>query len=446
MKEFISIIYLKNGMIYNDRTASMVLDEDALSYITRLNNCGADGILLYDLSEDDASHEQALHMIADLCKESDLPIAATGNIKRLEDVKKLLYAGCAKAILDLSDEGHCTLLPEAAARFGAERIAAFITGKDMFLECLPLIDKNVSLLVCDGEKVSMKGIPLPVILVSDSNSADRIGDLLSLDGVNGAGAVFDMELIETLPFLKQSYEELGMEVSSLKPAIAWNELKLNSDAMIPVVVQDDATDAVLMVAYMNEEAYEETFKTGRMHYYSRSRNKLWLKGEESGHFQYVRSITADCDQDTLLARVKQVGVACHTGEYSCFHNEVADKKNTSSALAGTSPSRGRFNDMNAASPARGRSENVLEEVYATILDRKEHPKEGSYTNYLFDKGLDKILKKLGEETTEVVIASKNAEEKEVVYEIADVLYHTMVLMAEKGINWDTVLDELARRH
>ncbi|MBQ9512546.1 MAG: phosphoribosyl-ATP diphosphatase [Lachnospiraceae bacterium] len=102
--------------------------------------------------------------------------------------------------------------------------------------------------------------------------------------------------------------------------------------------------------------------------------------------------------------------------------------------------------MNAASPSRGRSENVLEEVYATILDRKAHPKEGSYTNYLFDKGLDKILKKLGEETTEVVIASKNAEEKEVVYEIADVLYHTMVLMAEKGINWDTVLDELARRH
>ena len=133
MKEFISIIYLKNGMIYTDCTASTVLVEDALSYISRLNNCGADGILLYDLSEDDASHEQALHMIADLCKESDLPIAATGNIKRLEDVKKLLYAGCAKAILDLSDEGHCTLLPEAAARFGAERIAAFITGKDMFL-------------------------------------------------------------------------------------------------------------------------------------------------------------------------------------------------------------------------------------------------------------------------------------------------------------------------
>lgn len=436
MKEFISIIYLKDGMIYADHAASTVLDEDALSYIARLNNCGADGILLYDLSADDASHEQALHMIADLCRESDLPIAATGNIKRLEDVKKLLYAGCAKTILDLSDEGHCTLLPDAAARFGADRIAAFITGKDMFLECLPLIDKNVSLLVCDGEKVSMKGIPLPVILISDSNSADRIGDLLSLVGVNGVGAVFDMELIETLPFLKQSYEELGMEVSSLKPAIAWNDLKLNSDGMIPVVVQDDATDAVLMVAYMNEEAYTETFKTGRMHYYSRSRSKLWLKGEESGHFQYVRSITADCDQDTLLARVKQVGVACHTGEYSCFHNEVVNKgKNTSSVgYADSFPSRGSSD------------ESVLEEVYATILDRKEHPKEGSYTNYLFDKGLDKILKKLGEETTEVVIASKNAEQKEVVYEIADVLYHTMVLMAEKGLTWDEILDELARRH
>lgn len=441
MKEFIAIIYLKNGFVYADRAASTVLDEDALSYIMRLNNCGADGILLYDTSEDDASHEQALHMIADLCKESDLPIAATGNIKRLEDVKKMLYAGCKKCVLDLSDETHAALLKEAAARFGADRIATFITGKDMFLECLPLIDKNVSLLVCDGEKVSMKGIPLPVILISDSKSADRIGDLLSLDGVNGVAAPFDAELIETLPFLKQSYEELGMEVSSLKPQIAWQELKLNSDALIPVVVQDDKTDAVLMVAYMNEEAYEETFKTGRMHYYSRSRGKLWLKGEESGHFQFVCSVTADCDKDTLLARVRQIGVACHTGEYSCFFHEVADHHKAKSVLSAhiMDPSSGSAGVL-------GRYDNVLDEVYATILDRKTHPKEGSYTNYLFDKGLDKILKKLGEETTEVVIASKNAEEKEVVYEIADVLYHTMVLMAEKGINWDTVLDELARRH
>ena len=177
-----------------------------------------------------------------------------------------------------------------------------------------------------------------------------------------------------------------------------------------------------MVGYMNQEAFEETLATGRMTYYSRSRKELWIKGMTSGHFQYVKKLMIDCDNDTLLAQVAQIGAACHTGNRSCFYTTIVGA------------------DYDAKNPLQ-----IFESVYNTILDRKEHPKEGSYTNYLFDKGLDKILKKVGEEATEVVIAAKNPNPEEVKYELSDFLYHAMVLMAEKGITWDDITKELADR-
>ena len=177
-----------------------------------------------------------------------------------------------------------------------------------------------------------------------------------------------------------------------------------------------------MVAYMNEESLNATIRTGKMTYFSRSRQSLWVKGETSGHFQYVKSLTADCDFDTILAKVSQVGVACHTGAPSCFFNEIVKKE---------------YVERNPL--------KVFEDVYDVILDRMEHPKEGSYTNYLFDKGLDKILKKVGEEATEIVIAAKNPNPEETKYEISDFLYHIMVLMALKGVTWEDITSELAQR-
>jgi phosphoribosyl-ATP pyrophosphohydrolase/phosphoribosyl-AMP cyclohydrolase len=160
-----------------------------------------------------------------------------------------------------------------------------------------------------------------------------------------------------------------------------------------------------------------------MVYYSRSRQEQWVKGLTSGHFQYVKSMYLDCDHDTILAKVRQIGAACHTGSYSCFFNEIFAKPADTIKNPHT----------------------VLEDDMKTILDRKAHPKEGSYTNYLFDKGIDKILKKCGEEATEIVIAAKNPDKEEIKYEIADFLYHVMVLMAERGVTWDDVMTELANR-
>ena len=188
--------------------------------------------------------------------------------------------------------------------------------------------------------------------------------------------------------------------------------------LIPAIIQEKSTGEVLMLAYMNRESMQKTFETGYTWFWSRSRQELWMKGETSGHIQYVKELTADCDFDTILAKVSQVGVACHTGNPSCFFNEIVKKE---------------YIEKNPL--------KVFETVYNIIEDRKNNPKEGSYTNYLFDKGIDKILKKVGEECTEIVIAAKNPDPEE----ISDFLYHVMVLMVEKGVTWEEITQELAQR-
>ena len=177
-----------------------------------------------------------------------------------------------------------------------------------------------------------------------------------------------------------------------------------------------------MLAYMNEEAFLCTVNSGKMTYFSRSRQEIWMKGETSGHIQYVKSLTADCDFDTILAKVSQIGPACHTGKPSCFFHPIVKKE---------------YMEKNP--------QKVLEDVFQIILDRKAHPKEGSYTNYLFQKGIDKILKKVGEENAEIIIAAKNPNPEEIKYEISDYLYHLMVLMAECGISWEDITQELSQR-
>lgn len=209
-----------------------------------------------------------------------------------------------------------------------------------------------------------------------------------------------------------------------------NAVKFDEKGLVPVIAQDLHSKKVRMLAYMNEEALRKTLETGKVHYYSRSRQSLWLKGETSSHYQYLKSISIDCDGDTLLLQIEQAGgISCHTGHSTCFYRELKD-------------------DLVVAEPikAEGKQEiNMLTELYDVISDRKANPKEGSYTNYLFDKGLNKILKKVGEECTEVIIAAKEEDKKEITFEIADLMYHLTVMMAEKGLTWDEVSEELAKR-
>lgn len=197
------------------------------------------------------------------------------------------------------------------------------------------------------------------------------------------------------------------------------QLKFDEKGLICAVAQDCESGEVLMQAYMNLEAYEKTLETGYAHYYSRSRQKLWKKGEESGHLQEVVSVSLDCDGDCVLLRVRQTGAACHRGNYSCFFNTVKEG--------------------GAGAEMLGRLQRVVE-------DRRDRPEEGSYTCYLFEKGVDKIAKKTGEEAVELVIAAKNGDKEEIVGECADLFYHTLVLLANAGVKLSDVCAELEERH
>ena len=200
-----------------------------------------------------------------------------------------------------------------------------------------------------------------------------------------------------------------------------DELKFDENGLIPAIVVDSITKKVLTLAYMNRESLEISMEKGLTCFWSRSRNELWLKGETSGNYQHIVSITAYCDMDALTVRVKKDGPACHTGEESCFFNTVFENEEITPAFS-------------------------VQSLVDTIEGRKLDPKEGSYTTYLFEKGIDKILKKVGEECTEVIIAGKADDKAETIYEISDLMYHVLVLMIEMGISVDDIMNELKSRH
>ncbi len=211
------------------------------------------------------------------------------------------------------------------------------------------------------------------------------------------------------------------------------QLKFDDNGLIPAITRDADNGEVLMMAYMNAEAVEKTLKTGKVHYFSRSRRKLWMKGETSGHVQTVREIRFDCDEDCLLIEVEQQGAACHTGHRSCFYRRWQDD----AALT---------EGEKAADPMQAYArEDILDAVYHVIQERRRNPSEKSYVASLFGKGLDKILGKIGEEATETAVAGKGGDKDQVVYETADLFFHTLVLLGYYDIPPERIYDELRRR-
>lgn len=399
--------------------ALVTLTESAVDLCRRLDDGGADELMLVDVSSDDAGHDKSIGMMKKIIRNADAQVIAGGRVKRVEDVKKYLYAGARMVFLQASEAGNIDMLKEVSDRFGKEKIAVYLD--DGNLSRMEEYDSlGAGSFILDAGNCPTEGCGFPVILLTEKQNTENLQTLLSIPGVTGvmlAGKAAG-DFMEKKHVLKGA----GLPMNTFESSVSWKEFKLLNDGLLPVIVQDYRTGEVLMMAYMNEQAFTDTLKTGKMNYYSRSRKSQWLKGETSGHFQYVKSLHLDCDNDTLLAKVAQVGAACHTGSRSCFYQTLAKKE---------------YDETNPLM--------VFEKVYDVIMDRKLHPKEGSYTNYLFDKGIDKILKKVGEEATEIIIAAKNPDPEEIIYEISDFLYHAMVLMAEKGVSWEDITKELANR-
>ncbi len=360
-----------------------------------LQNNGTDELVLINFDADKTVQEAFLEQARTLSRTIDIPFLIGAPASRFEDVKKAFYTGARGVILRKSDTEGNDLVKEGTDRFGKSNIY--------------VMDKSVC--VNGKEKV---------LIVKDSAATpEEVAAELKKDAVFEFASVLDNT--DVMAF-KRETAAFGVEINTFTPSITFDELKTGADGLIPCIVQDYRTNEVLMMAYMDREAFEKTAETGIMTYHSRSRNELWVKGATSGHYQYLRSLCCDCDKDTLLAKVVQIGAACHTGNRSCFFNEMIKHEYAEKDIS-----------------------KVLTSLYDVVIDRKAHPKEGSYTNYLIDKGIDKILKKCGEEATEMVIAAKNPNAEELKYEIADLLYHMTVLMEECGVDWQDVAVELANR-
>ena len=423
-KKIISNIYLKNGKAVSDSSGEIVFEITPADLALKYASCHVDGLFVTLLSESDAEHELNLDMLKEICQKAEIPVIGAAPVKRMEDIKKLLYAGCKQAVLDYDVPEGVAITEEVSGKFGSEKLLVKASEIENLTANMELIESSASGVILDKpdefKVLSFKestSVPFYVNYISGKLDAFAMCNFSKCQVICG----FKAEASKVMEFKERLVAE-GMEIQCLEAALSWSDFKLNSDGMVPVIVQDYQSNEVLMMAYMNEEAFNQTLRTGKMTYYSRSRQELWLKGDTSGHYQYVKSLTADCDMDTILAKVSQIGAACHTGKKSCFFNEI-----TSTEFESKNPTM------------------VFQDVYDVIMDRKLHPKEGSYTNYLFDKGIDKILKKLGEEATEIVIAAKNPNANEIKYEICDFLYHMMVLMAEKDVTWDEITRELAKR-
>ena len=423
-KNIVATIYLKDGRAVKS-SSDHSPDGDIFERAKIYNDCGIDKIYIFDLSEDDEEHEKNLQTIKDLNHRLEIKVCAGGNINRFEDIKKIFYTGCLQVMLNGAKPQSMKLAEEASRRFGKERVLVSVKNVDFIFKNHDRMEANFhEMLVLNPAMLDAAEniTTIPAVVAVDRYDLEEITGILKRDLVRGISGRFLTEPGTDIMQLKTELSARGLRMVNFTSALKWSDFKLNSDGMVPVIVQDYRTDEVLMLAYMNEEAFEKTISLGKMTYYSRSRGELWMKGETSGHIQYVKSLTADCDYDTILAKVSQIGAACHTGNASCFFHSIVKKE---------------YLEKNPL--------KVFEEVYGIIMNRKQFPKEGSYTNYLFEKGLDKILKKIGEENTEIIIAAKNPDPEEMKYEISDYIYHLMVLMAERGITWEDITQELSQR-
>ena len=424
-KRLIPCIFIKDGKAVRWIDDPTVVSKDVIELAKYYSDHGADELIVLDLSDSDEEHDETITLMKRINRVIRIPMIAGGNVRRQEDIKKILYTGAKRAMLNFSKPDSVKLIEDAAKRFGKEKLAVSLNDFDALFKHQHLIQDYSSEIVfmhrLDLNSI-MNVTDVPCVIITDTEEESELFKILKCPGVRGlSGRYVSRTDIDCVAFKDKCTEE-GIKMTSFESMMEFSQFKTNDQGLIPVIVQHYKTQEILMLAYMNEESFYETIKTGKMTYFSRSRQKLWVKGETSGHFQYVKSLKIDCDNDTLLATVKQIGAACHTGNRSCFYTTLAEKE---------------YKETNPL--------KVFEDVFNVILDRKKHPKEGSYTNYLFDKGIDKILKKVGEEATEIVIAAKNPDPEEVKYEISDFLYHMMVLMAEKGVTWEEITEELANR-
>ena len=424
-KKLIAQIVLRKGKTIQDlEDKRIIYDGNAVKLAQHYEKKGADALIIYNVSKEEREKENAVRIVREIGMNVDIPIIA-GAIDTAEDAKKLLLAGCSKVFISVNSETDLQTLETLSKRFGKERLAVCImdfSNISSIKGYLSVFEDCVSLALMFGDNFHLYDVinrlPIETIPVLSVFYLEHVLAFLRLKNVAGISGKAFSDPSTNLFELRNSFARRGVRLQSCISDFQWDDLKTNADGLVPVIVQDYKNEQVLMMAYMNREAYETTLMTGRMTYFSRSRQKLWLKGETSGHFQYVKQILIDCDNDTLLAKVAQKGAACHTGNRTCFYRELVKK---------------RYEDSNPFA--------VFETVMTGIRGQKENPVEGTYVDRAFDQEMDQILQKTGTSFVSLMLAAKNRDKENVRSQISDHLFQMMMIMDQLGISWSDIVRE-----
>ncbi|MGI5988925.1 MAG: phosphoribosyl-AMP cyclohydrolase [Lachnospiraceae bacterium] len=318
----VPILYLKDGRVYHDMDLAEPFDESITKAADLQERRGADALLIFDYSYDTISQKKALFSIREICEAVDIPVWVGGNILCLEDAENYYAAGAAVVVLDEERISNVDLMEELVRRHGGDHVALLHIpgGNDSLYEAAA---NHLAFVVSPGIPDNTPG-GLNYLFLQDKANRTVTVETLQKRNALGLAGQFLTESDETFWQMKRELREDGIAVHTLDPAMPFTEFKLDEKGLIPCVVQDNKTNEVLMVAYMNEEAFRKTCETGLATYFSRSRQELWTKGMTSGHLQYVKRMYVDCDSDTLLLKVKQIGGACHTGHRTCFYRTILE--------------------------------------------------------------------------------------------------------------------------
>ena len=326
-KKMIAVIFLNGDTAVRSFNDKSLVSSDPKALVSSMSESDVDAVLCFDVSDrsDPAAHESSLANLKEICTNTGLPVYGGGHIDSVSDVEAIFDAGCRKVILNFAKESAQEILGSITGSYDKDQIACTIASEDNLVINRELLESAASELILIDEhalKNCLGASTLPCIVFLPEISLDKMFSIMEKDNVSGISGNIVNENIERIPALKKLCREQGISVNMFSPLIPFSELKKGADGLVPCIVQDVETGQVLMMAWMNEEAYIKTLRTGRMTYYSRSRKSLWVKGETSGHYQYVKRFSIDCDNDTLLAVVTQIGAACHTGNHTCFYRDL----------------------------------------------------------------------------------------------------------------------------
>lgn len=325
IKAFTSTIFLAGDVAVKSISDRTILDEDPIDLAIKYDNFGIDQLFILDLSRNYIEHECALGLIENIVAEVDIPVIVAGCIKNKGDLERLFDMGVSKVALNFSKDNNVDLANEIKNVYDKSKLLSAITCVDNIYNHKEIIETVTSGIVLMKDSIlddCMRSIDMDMLVPAGDISLDKLIKLLTYDCVSGVFGRFVNINLHDINSIKIVLKDSGINTTAFDAKLSWEDLTINENGLIPVIVQDYRNGDVLMMAWMNKLAFENTIKTGRMNYYSRSRQSQWIKGETSGHFQYVKSLNADCDSDTLLAQVSQVGAACHTGSRSCFFKEI----------------------------------------------------------------------------------------------------------------------------